>query len=640
MTYIVIGKTIGFTSIENLRLLNIEDYTHTDINIQTVIKLIKTGQIDILNVRVDGNTLVGTAGSIEKIPEITINNNNKALTILNQIEDVGYTVVNCVGKVMNTRTNDLIAYGEKFGIVNGEIVTKESQKFIRSITGSFEVKTLEDLQKKAILTENYTGEKIGDSKYKYIVASNIKVNNRHLYCWANSSIYYIENNKLQVKRSRKKHTKETIEKDRAVLIGDYIEHSYKAHDIEGIKGLLKYDTVYQLINTGIQIVNNSCGNVQLHPKFNIPIPTNKIEYRPLYVEKSNLGPINTSVNVDLEAERFEIMNTKLSVIDSIYKDKYIPVCRQVTPQGINYYVTTYEGKEQDKIITLEDIIGNTSMFINTHIDEDTITVESLDGIFKYDIEKIKARYRREIKKSSSNTKAKLLGLNYKENISIDGTLTELVSDRDILTIPDGVTKITYKSIQVGSNCRKIEIPASVWHIEEGFNKTRLDSVRELDLECIEEVRKVMYDTVIPKYHSKSIKINIKSPVQSEEIIRLVLGYEVDLGNITVDGGTEFITKELVQSIINRAVGKLEKAYIFMKSLQFNSSSHNYRGYLLDYRHQESLSEVQDKYSELKEITDKYSVNDEKTIDKLNKLGRKLHLAMSLIDSQLKDLNGK
>lgn len=640
MAYIVIGKTIGFTSIENLRLLNIEDYTYTDINIQTAIKLIKIGQIDILNVRVDGNTLVGTDGSIEKIPEITINNNNKALTILNQIEDVGYTVVNCVGKVMNTKTNDLIAYGEKFGIVNGEIVTKESQKFIRSITGSFEVKTIEDLQKKAILTENYTGDKIGDSKYKYIVASDIEVDNVYLQCLALSYIYYIENNKLQVKISRKIQTKETIEKDRAVLIGDYIEHSYKANDIEGIKGLLKYDTVYKLINTGIQVANYSCGNVQLHPKFNIPIPTNKIKYKPLYVEKSNLGPINTSVNVDLEAERFEIMNTELNVIDSIYKDKYIPVCRQVTPQGINYYVTTYEGGAQDKIITLEEIIGNPSMFTNTYIDEDTITVESLDGIFKYSIEKIKARYRREIKKSSSNTKAKLLGLNYKENISIDGTLTELVSDRDILTIPDGVTKITYKSIQVGSNCRKIEIPASVWYIEEGFNQTQLNNIRELDLECIEEVRKVMYDTVISPYRSKSIKINIKSPVQSKEIIRLVLGYEVDLGNITVDGGTEFITKELVQSIINRAVGNLEKAYIFKKPLQFNFSSYNYSGYSLDYRHQSSLSEVQKKYSELKRITDKYSVNDEKTIDKLNKLGTKLHLTMSLIDSQLKELNGE
>lgn len=96
------------------------------------------------NVALVSGKIVGTQGSIERIPKIVYGGQvfqNNSMTIAYRIADAGYRMVDWTGKSAKVRTEDAIKLVDtcKFDdIANGKIVEHDGLKFISAINGDYE----------------------------------------------------------------------------------------------------------------------------------------------------------------------------------------------------------------------------------------------------------------------------------------------------------------------------------------------------------------------------------------------------------------------------------------------------------------------------------------------------------------------
>lgn len=123
-----------------VRLLDTNSKQIKDVPIREVITAIEKG-ITIQNIDVEQGQLVGTNGSIDRLP-LVINGRlegKSPLIILNQIGNSGYTVSDFKGQIKRLRNRDVIEYAKEHGIANGKIVQKGGNYYISSIIGSYEV---------------------------------------------------------------------------------------------------------------------------------------------------------------------------------------------------------------------------------------------------------------------------------------------------------------------------------------------------------------------------------------------------------------------------------------------------------------------------------------------------------------------
>lgn len=120
---------------EGKKVMNVPEYNMKEV--------LSSGKAQVNNLGLANNELVGTNGSLERYTKVAPNGQligNKApLVIINQIGEVGYTVVDYLGRVKKARINDVVHYAKLNGIANGKVVMKDNVEFISSISGSYEV---------------------------------------------------------------------------------------------------------------------------------------------------------------------------------------------------------------------------------------------------------------------------------------------------------------------------------------------------------------------------------------------------------------------------------------------------------------------------------------------------------------------
>lgn len=144
-TYIIaIGKIVRDNKTIGYRLLNTDGRTGQvkDIPTESILAAVVGSGLAIDNIAVVGGELVGTQGSLDRLPDIQLGsaqgaNKLGALTILNKLGDVGYTVTNNTGKIVSMRTDECVEYSKKNGISNGKVVTKDGIDFISAINGVY-----------------------------------------------------------------------------------------------------------------------------------------------------------------------------------------------------------------------------------------------------------------------------------------------------------------------------------------------------------------------------------------------------------------------------------------------------------------------------------------------------------------------
>jgi len=101
------NKTIG------LRIADVEskNVQYRDVSLDSIHKVLSSGNITIENIGILDGDIVGTNGSIDRLASVTTTGEliGKApLVIINKIGDVGYTIVDHKGLLKKVREEDVL----------------------------------------------------------------------------------------------------------------------------------------------------------------------------------------------------------------------------------------------------------------------------------------------------------------------------------------------------------------------------------------------------------------------------------------------------------------------------------------------------------------------------------------------------
>ena len=129
-----IEGTVGF------RLLDIDTKQTKNVPLESIKIAMLSGKATIENLKIENTTIIGSNGSIDRLPKV-INGQligKSPLIILNQLDDIGYTVSDFKGTISKVNTEDTINYAKTNGISNGKLVNKGNKRFMSSITGEYD----------------------------------------------------------------------------------------------------------------------------------------------------------------------------------------------------------------------------------------------------------------------------------------------------------------------------------------------------------------------------------------------------------------------------------------------------------------------------------------------------------------------
>ena len=126
-------RTIGF------RLLDTDTKQIKDVPSNNVKAVLAEGNIKIDNLEIKEDLIVGSNGSINRLPKIMNGQlaGESPLLVINQLDNYGYTVADFKGTIIALENAKVIKYAKENGIANGKITNKEGKEYISSINGDY-----------------------------------------------------------------------------------------------------------------------------------------------------------------------------------------------------------------------------------------------------------------------------------------------------------------------------------------------------------------------------------------------------------------------------------------------------------------------------------------------------------------------
>ena len=136
MRALLIARIMVGDRVEKYRLLGLPEVKNfdarskfevLDVTAPQIIAVVKTGKLDIANIKVENNTIKGNGASLDRYTKIDANTNGilgKApMVVIKQIKQadsvIGYVVSDFKGKVVNGTLNNVMQYANSQGIANG-----------------------------------------------------------------------------------------------------------------------------------------------------------------------------------------------------------------------------------------------------------------------------------------------------------------------------------------------------------------------------------------------------------------------------------------------------------------------------------------------------------------------------------------
>lgn len=477
--------TIGF------RILDIDTKQVKDVPVNSIRDVLASGNIQIDNLEVKDGVVVGSNGSIERLPKLVGGQlvGKSPLIVISQLGDIGYKVSDFKGNVMNLRNADIISYAKTNGIANGKIINRESREFISSINGVYRVEQItipsdkssqaidnEKIKKTTNTTKNgerYTGEKLEELEpllpvvrltgiYNYIRSGNEPLDNM-LISYRNGKVH-IENatymirtlNKGIIQKGLVYHTdKYTI----AGKIYRYIKTTDETKRNE-LEDILRIEEVRKAIDEEINnMIKIRGAKGRKDADTGILVPTKKEWYNDIVVkEKLNRSENNYDMISMLEVDKYiqylKVMES--NVYGCVQLDiRRLALARNCTSKGINYSVIEPNIRTNILDLTIEDIYLKADEYDNVTVNGDEMTIVGLDGAYKYNMETIKEVYKRYEVKSKRSMKAAMVDPNYIERVEANGDLQELRCSLQTINIPSNVKAVLPESIIVSNKTEAI-----------------------------------------------------------------------------------------------------------------------------------------------------------------------------------------
>ena len=163
MTMIAVHKNgnriIGF------RILDTDSGDLKDVPINSIKSVLGEGKVQIENLKLEGDRVLGSNGALQRYPVIVNGrlNGKSPLIIICELVNNCYRVTNYLGEIVDIEEQRAIEYSKSEGISNGKIVTSEDGvSHISSIIGSYKQdKLISDRQygKKLVAKMKLLGKK-------------------------------------------------------------------------------------------------------------------------------------------------------------------------------------------------------------------------------------------------------------------------------------------------------------------------------------------------------------------------------------------------------------------------------------------------------------------------------------------------
>lgn len=128
------NKIVGF------RVLDTDSGDKRDITVNSAKEVLLAGKVDIENIKLDGDRVVGSNGALQRYPSIVGGklNGKSPLIILFELVNKCYRVTNYMGELVDISEQQAISYAETEGIANGKVVHDEDGgAHISSINGCY-----------------------------------------------------------------------------------------------------------------------------------------------------------------------------------------------------------------------------------------------------------------------------------------------------------------------------------------------------------------------------------------------------------------------------------------------------------------------------------------------------------------------
>ena len=543
-------KTIGF------RLLDTETKQVKNVPIYNITGALKANTIQIDNLILKDRAVSGYNGSIDRLPKIVEGKlvGKSPLIILNTLGNIGYTVSDYKGTIVNVKEADLIKYAKNNGISNGKIVSKDSREFISSIEGGYEVVSLDNLSNKN--EQYYTGEAIIGAK----ALDPIIMAEHGSYSYQTSTkMLYMDGDRVGTRYIGTPNaiTMEKITKNMVYKYGEYTLFNCvtKEIDIRNRKELIKLmqmESFRKGIDQSISNMYSSSGRISA--KTGLAVPTQDNKYSSICID-IQVGDKNivydnlTEEKIQSYIDKLRVMKAKCYIQYMIPFSEKMALKRKCSEAGVSYEIVavTQNFKSQNRDMTVEEIYYYNKEFNNVIVTDTELKIISLDGVYKYDMDKIHKTYNREIMKSNKNAKAMVMGHSHTEDISIAGELKKIKTSLKALVIPstvriieDGSIILSHENTDIifGSGIEKCGTRAitkgtgGIGYIEIGSNNDRdnilnsIYSIKYILTNCIihfidditpEEYVEVLYNT----RNCKNITANNAECINDAFIVKVI-----------------------------------------------------------------------------------------------------------------------
>lgn len=559
MSYIAIASIHDSSELIGIRLLEKETGKVRDVPLTNIQDLIISDRIHVENLDVKNEVVVGYNGSIDRLPKVLNYNlvGKSALTILWQIDEVGYMVADFAGNIANVKTSDVIKYANLNGISNGKVVKKDGKEFISAIEGTYGVKKLQDICcDKAI---KYTGEVvIGKKPLSPIVSSDI-----------------------DSARNFKRTKMLKIDSDRDYVSVVDIQPLKKVSFSEKVIGnLYEYNgvTIYNAITEKVSLSeSNKIAKFIRMSKFRDKV-NNLYRYydKEEYKRDKKLGRVkNVSIEYNigeeytydnLEPTEIREYLNKLRTLKCDIFIKYnlgrtgnVALYRNCQDNGISYntLVPNKHSMFNREYADLEDIYYYNSKYENVTVDGSIMTIIGLDGVYKYDMDIIHKTYNRAIVESEKVVKAKLIGKEYIEDVNSLGVLKKLKSTMSKLVIPDRAVYLETGSVVISANNTELIFGNHIKDCNNNILSIDTENTKgQFKLNYIEvgdsEARdKIIYSINVMRYNLDGCSLHLKfDPTPDEYIkhIRMLTGFN----SITVEN-KDLIDDKYITTIMGKLV---------------------------------------------------------------------------------------
>ena len=320
-----------------------------------------------------------------------------------------------------------------------------------------------------------------------------------------------------------------------------------------------------------------------------------------------------------------IKTSHFSANVDIYNNDYFPIKRLIKSSGILYHILTQTGTVLK--MNIEDIIeevkkGNSSYNKYFSINENKLTVISMDGVYEYDIDAIYKVYGNLLSSECEKVelKMKLSGVDGFCRINEKCELIRYYSSSEVINIPNNVKVIKNGSIKfmyenkcmiLKPNIEKIEKKAIISTIPDNFTvKVSITNYK---------VIKQMFQALNQKNLYKSIKF--ESDSKSDNFVQLYVGCRVAfeyhslsrngyIQDLCMSEDKDYFNDEVIQKIVFFMIkneldnfswlNEKPKLIVDYKKLPYNS-------YLLDMSVHSSYRKYYNLYSTYYKIVTELSV---------------------------------